>query len=368
MATKAFQVGDMKNGPTLMNAALQARAAQAQQQVASIMTNDKLDADTKVAQLANLAGAKAFKTEQGNYIIPGLGPVDGKGNPLPMTMAQVGALSSQLATPDGLHHVVETQIAMQKAATAERTADLEEDKLGVEKQKANAQTAETAAKTKLYQKQGDAYEANAAATNGAKDAAAAEKQERANISARLQELEQQAASLDPKDPEYVQKINQIRMQHDMLLSRSSGKPGASVDAKGEKLQDAETRSYTMPDGSKQLRTFNAAIGAEIPSDQEPRMRQGVADIHSDPNTYKGVLNVSKGGQWGFALDPTIAKNYGLNPDQMYRTPQEAVAALRAAPVKRGTVGNQFSGGGIPANTPPAPGQGIDGVIPSGALY
>jgi hypothetical protein len=351
MATKAFQVGDLKNGPTLMNAAIQARAAQAQQQVSSILTNDKLDQDSKVAQLAGIAGAKAYKTEQGNYIIPGLGPVDARGNPMPMTMTQVGALSSQMATPDGLHHVVETQIALQKAATESRTADQKDTELSIEQQKANASTGLTTAETKLKAKQGDYYEANAAATNDSKNAQAADRSEAANIKAKLQDLEQQASQLDPKDPDYVQKIGQIRLQHDMLLSRASGKPGSSADAKPEKLQDGETRAYKRPDGTTEIRTFNAAAGAEIPAQQEPLIRQGIADMKSDPDTFKGVIAGQNGGKWGFGLDPKIAKNYGLNPDEIYRSPQEAVAALRASKVTRNPSALPFGGVGIPQAQP-----------------
>lgn len=375
MAQKAFAVGDLKNGPTLMNAAIQARSAQAQQQVSSILTNDKLDQDTKVAQLAGMAGAKAYKTEQGNYIIPGLGPVDGRGNPLPMTMAQVGALSSQLASPDGLHHVVETQLAMTKANNESRTADLKEQEVGIEGFKANTEAkkaastaAVNAADVTLKGKQADAYAANAASTNANKDAQAAARNEEANIKSRLQELETQAANLDPKDPQYMQKINQLRMQHDMLLSRASGKPGSSADGKPQKMVDGETNTYAMPDGSRVSRTWNQMIGQEIPADQEPRMRMGAEAMAKDQKTFTGIHWGSQNGKWGFGIDETVARNYQLDPNAMYSTPQEALNALRNSPVKRGTVANQFSGGGIPSNTPAAPGQGIDGVIPSGALY
>lgn len=334
MATKAFQIGDIKNGPTLMNAAIQARAAQAQQQVSSILTNDKMDQDQKVAQLANLAGAKAFKTENGNYLIPGLGPVDGKGNPMPMSLTQVASLSSQMASPDGLHHIIDTQIAMQKAGLDERAADQKDTENAINQQKADATTALNQADAKLKQKQGDYYETNANATNANKNAQAQQRQEEANIRIKLQDLEQQVGALNPSDPQYQQKVQQIRLQHDMLISRLSGRPGSTAEPKPQKMVDGETNTYTLPDGSRKSMTWNAGIGREIPSDQEPRMRQGVADIKADPDTYKGVMNVSKGGAWGFALDPTVAKNYGLNPDVMYRTPQEAVAALRGAPVKR----------------------------------
>lgn len=375
MATKAFQVGDLKNGPALMNAAIQARSAQAQQQVSAILTNDKLDQDTKVAQLAGMAGAKAFKTEQGNYIIPGLGPVDSRGNPMPMTMAQVGALSSQLASPDGLHHVVQTQLEIQKAADASRATDQKDTELGLKAQEVGLKGQEVASKTaleaadaKLKNKQGDYYEVNADATNAQKNANAAKAQEETQIRQQMAALSDMAKNLNPQDPNYREQMNHIYAQHSLLQSRLSGKlpePG-----KGEKLADGDTMRRVDPlTGQVTTTTFNQRSGWEIPADQEPLIRQGFATVDANPKVYAGIIAGRNNGKYGWGIKDTIARNYQLDPNAMYRTPEDALAALNQAKVTRNEAP---SGGGIPANTPPAPGQGIVGVnggeVPMSALY
>lgn len=324
MANKAMQVGDIKNGPQLQSMAIQMRAQEAQSQVSSILTNENMDQDQKVAQLAKIAGAQAYKTENGGYVIPGLGPTDRAGNPLPMNMAQVGNLASSLATPDGLHHVIDTQIAMQKLAQGDRTNDIDQQKVNQQGQ-VNAADANYKGEVAKY------YGANAKALADNRNAQAAERQGKADIDTELRQLQDKMNALDPNAPDYKQQVQHLNDVANLVKMR--GGIGSTTSQKVEKpeiMQDGQTRQYA--DGS--TRTFLSAVGREVPSSDAPSIVAGLHEIQSNPAKYmagdgSAMVKPLAGpdGHWGFALNPNSATKAGLDPNTLYATPQAAHDAL-----------------------------------------
>lgn len=360
MASAAAKNGDLKNGPQLQAMAIQMRAQEAQSQVTGILTNEKLDADQKVAQLAKIAGAQAYKTENGGYVIPGLGPTDQAGNPMPMNLATVGSLASSLATPDGLHHVIDTQLAMQKVMNASRTNDIEQQNANTKAQSTAQEGQQIGARTNLLQKQGDYYEANASSANAAKDATAAERNSKAEIDRQLQALQTQAGSLDPHSPTYEQDMRHIQDQANLLKMRGSG--GSTVkEPNPVVMQDGQTRKY--PDGS--VKTYVQQLGTEVPAGDAPKVVAGLHELQTNPAPYikadgtalvKPVMD-QESGHWGFMIDPTVAKNNGLDPHTLYDTPQAAVQAARSKARSAASLGSKPNPGavipqGIPVESAP----------------
>lgn len=348
MATTAWQKGDMKNGPQLQTLAIQMRAQEAQQGVTKILTDDKMDADQKVAQLAKLAGVQAYKTENGGYVLPGLGPTDSAGNPMPMTLAAAGNLASNLATPEGLSHVVDTQLALSKLANSNRETDIKQQTANAAGVEAGAKAQEAVADTALKGKQAEYYGSNADATNAAKNAQADERTAQADIRRQQQDLQKQMAALDPKSPDYQANMQHLVAQSSMLSSRLTGK--IPELPKSEKLD--ENAPYMEPDGS----IVRMVPGAgKVPEADAPRISLGIQKMTSNPDAYKGIVQAGSDStrkHWGFGISPTVAKNAGLDPSVMYPTPDAAIAAWRAAVHQ--------PAGGIPA-TQPAP----NAVVPAG---
>lgn len=333
MATKAMQVGDLKNGPQLQAMAIQLRAQEAQQQVSSILTNDQISQDQKVAQLAKIAGAQAYKTENGQYIIPGLGPTDSSGNPLPMTAPMVGNLASSLATPDGLHHVIDTQLAMQKVMQGDRKTDIEQQNANTEQSKAAQSGALIGAETTLKKKQGDYYEANAGSANAAKDAQASERNAKAAIDQSLTDLQAQAQALDPTDPQYKMKMQHLTDQANLVKMRGGIGGSAAKEPNPIQMQDGQTRKYA--DGS--VKTYVGQLGTEVPASDYPKVVAGLHELQTNPVAYtksdgsplvKPVQD-QESGHWGFMLDPQVAAANGINPHTLYDTPQAAERAARS---------------------------------------
>ena len=345
MANAAMKNGDFKNGPQLMKVAIDMRAQESQAQVTKIMTDEHMDSDAKVSALAQMAGMKAYKTEQGNYLIPGLGPTDAKGNPMPMTAPQVGALASQLATPDGLQHVIETQIALQKMAQADK-------ELGVKQQQADAATSEAASKATTANadaaykgKVGEYYGAEKNAIIGEKNAKAAKEAQDAELHKQLDGIQNQVAALDPKDPDYSQKLNHLRAQAQIIGARITGKYDAQ---KPEKMED--NAAYVDSNGHITRMVPGAGM---VPEHDVPRITAGMAEMQKNPDNYKGMVVAGKSGDgtsWGFALTPSIA---GPLAGKMFPTPQAAIAAWRA----------QLKGPGSGGLSTPAPAAVIPAGIP-----
>lgn len=350
MATKAFQTGDIKNGPTLMKAALDLRSQEAQANVTKIMTNTTLNPDQKVAQLASLTGMPAYKTDNGNYLIPGLGPTDAAGNPMPMSAVQAGALAGQLATPEGMQHIVETQQAMKAAAEKSK---LDDSTI----RKNDADVVETGAKAAQEGNVAKYYGVNADATAAEKNAKAAALTETANINKQLQALQDQASKLDPQAPNYTASMANIRAQHDMLIQRSGGKV-----ADPQKVDEVKPGSTYRKPGNDQLFTAltgDGQPGIEVAAEQAPSIMRSWTNMQKDPDKYNGIVlvnNPTKPGFKTFAFKPGIAASLGLNPNQTYDDENAAFAARKAA-VKGAGSSTPFTqkdqpGAGIPDTTNP----------------
>lgn len=323
MANKAFQTGDIKNGPTLQKAALDLRSQQAQASVTKIMTNTTMTPDQKVAQLASLTGMPAYKTTNGNYLMPGLGPVDANNNPMPMTAVQAGSLAQQLATPEGMQHIVESQQAMKAAADKSAV-----DKSTIAKNYSGAQ--EDAARAQQDAGVARNQDASAAATNAEKNAKAAAAQEQANISQQLQALSDQQAKLDPKSPTYASDTAHIQNQSRLLMSRQSNKPldpNQQIEVKpGATYRNQNNQLITALTGPGQP-------GIEVAADQAPQITNSWNNMQANKDKYAGIGLVddpTKPGYKTFAFDPTIAKSLGLNPNQTYPNEDAAYAARKAA--------------------------------------
>lgn len=332
VANAAFKAGDVKNYAQLQQVALTARSQEASQQVMSIMTSDKLTGDQKVAQLTHIAGVQAYKTPSGNYLVPGMGPTDAKGNPVPMTLGQVGATAQFMSTPEGMHLLVDQQQKQQQIGIDQQKADAGTTT-------ANAAAAETTAKGGLYAKQAQYYGASADASvaqkNAQADAASAQAQdraERASVSAQMQDLQDQMAKLNPKDPDFAAQRQLLMDRHSMLIQRAGGQPPKPPPGP-VKVEDGQT--MTDPDGSN-ARTYLSQIGGYVPAQKVPAMMAGAADLSAHPEAYQiGGADVVKpvalpgGVDAGFMLNPDKARQFGLNPQQLYPTPAQAMNALKA---------------------------------------
>jgi hypothetical protein len=330
VANAAYKAGDVKNYAQLQQVALTARSQEGAQQVQSIMASDKLTGDQKVAQLTHLAGVQAYKTPNGSYLVPGMGPTDAKGNPVPMSLGQVAATATFMTTPEGMHYLVDAQQKQQQMGIDQQKADADTTKAG-------AEATEATSRGKLYDQQGKYYGASADASIGQKnaqaDAAGAqadERRERAAIASQMQGIQDKMSALDPKDPDYATKRQNLMDQHSMLVQRGGGtvqKPPAPV-----KVTDGQT--ITDPDGSNP-RTFLQAVGGYVPAQKATSMMAGSADLAAHPEAYQiGGTDVVRpialpgGADAGFMLDPAKARQFGLNPQQLYPTPAQAMNALK----------------------------------------
>ena len=358
-AQEAFKRGDMKNAGALTQAAMTMQSQEAQQRVNNIVNNTDLSDDQKVAQLAGLSGAKVFKTANGSYLVPGLGPTDANGNPAPMTMPQVQAFATWMSSPEGMvhamdyqQHVMANQIAERQAATGEKNAATNAAEAS---SRINLQNQQAEYYGTFKQSQADLHAAQASN----QQAQAAERSQQAELQSQWQNLQQKLAQAQADrdagklTPEAYKTVRDSLMdQAAMLKNRMPGGGGQQKEAIPMK-QDVGAM-YRMPDGS--LKILHPLLGYADPQVAQTFDRN-TQQIQANPS-YNGILLVDRNtGMVG--LTPEAAAKAGLDPRALYKDAGSAFTAMRMSPkfqsMNAGTgITPSLNNGGLdmPAPIPP----------------
>ncbi len=367
-AQKAFEVGDFKNAGPLMQAATTLMQQEAVQHVNTILQNPGMSEDEKVGALAKLSGAQAYKTENGSYLVPGLGPVDRNGNPAPMSYQQVAALSTFMTTPEGLQHALDYNISQQRMqlegerATSERiTANAAQSNAEVNRQNVGSEINLRNQEAQYY---GGLKEAQTAAAQGSaseRSARAADLAAQAQLRTKISDVEDQMAALPKQVPigsqEYNQQMQHLQALHAALLERMRG--GVPQQPKQTTMEPGKL--YTDPDHPGQLVTPNANTGTVMPKQMSDQVDQLYNQMRSDPARWQGFLVNTDNGTVGVKLRPDLAAQYGLNPNTKYPDLMSAQHAIMTSP----KFVNRFNG--IPSGDTNAqgvnPGTGMSPLTP-----
>jgi hypothetical protein len=329
-ANKAYQVGDLKNAGPLMQAAMTMQQQEATQTVTKIMQDPNMSQDEKVGALAKTAGATAYKAENGSYIVPGLGPQDANGNPAPMSYQQVAGLASYMTTPEGLQHAMEFNVQNQQLQQAVRGNDIKQQQVNTEGAEATADINQKNAMSKYYGANAEAQQfertqqGNRAAAEASKAAA------EAKINQQLDDIQKQAAALDPKSPDYKTQMAKLLNMHNMLSSRVGGKMIEPDDEKPEKPEQITPGvPYTDGRGNTFQYTYD---GQKAPVKTAQDYDALAAKVNADKVTYRGFLpTVTQSGKVGIMLAPYLAQANGLPPGMLYGSVEEAQSAINTSP-------------------------------------
>lgn len=341
-AQKAYELGDLKNAGPLMQAAMTMRQQESQQAVTKIMQDTSMSQDEKVGALGKLAGATVYKASNGSYIVPGLGPQDGNGNPLPMNYQQVAALSTFMTTPEGMQHAMDFN--MQQAQLNQG-----QEKNRIAQQGANAETlnAQTNAslkgsQQKLLTQQANMYGASAEAQAAERTAmgarANAQAQDEANkakINQKLSDLSDQAAKLDPQSATYKQDMDKLTLQHNILVAQRDGRLlGPSGNEKPQKDEEVEPgKMYRDANGATYQITSD---GQKLPVAQAQQYEQLRQQMTQNQARYapEGLGINTDGGSIGVVIRPDVAAGVGLNPRTKYPDFESAMGAIYKARASR----------------------------------
>jgi hypothetical protein len=386
LAASYYKHGFMdKVGPT-MQAAMQIRSQEMTQQVSKIMTSDA-DADQKVAALAHMSGAQAFKTENGNYIVPGLGPQDANGNPMPMTIGQVGSLASMLTTPDGLHKMWDLQQQQQEIGIKKQTADAQTSqantqaaKLGIDaydsttkRMQANTQQYAAEATAKRDDAMGQYYQSNAQSLADDRAAKAGKTQEESSMRSLQQDVydrltkagnDLQAGVITPQQYKAFRDTSMDQLR--ALSMRGPGGNAGSGDAKVEKPVDVQDGSAVrMGDGSIKVNSVEA--GQLVTQAQYNQIQSLKAEVQSK-DLYRGSMGVAaSGGQIGVKFTPQVAVQLGMSPEdaqRVYPSAKEASKVMVQYAIKSHTQLPGMPGGPV-AGLPMSTNQDAPGLMSPG---
>lgn len=354
-AQEAFKRGDLKNAGALTQAAMTMQSQEAQQRVNAIVNNTDLSDDQKVAQLAGLSGAKVFKTDNGSYIVPGLGPSDANGNPAPMTMPQVQAFATWMSSPEGMthamdyqQHVMQNQIAARQAATGERNAATNAaegaSRINLQNQQAGYYGAFKSAETERQQAMAENQRAQAG-----------ERTQQAQLQSQWQTLQQNLAQAQQDrdagkiTPEQYKTVRDSLMdQAAMLKNRMSGGAGQQKEAVPVKAEAGAL--YHMPDGS--IKVLHPLLGYADPQ-VAATFDKNTQLIQSNPS-WNGMMLVDR-NTGNVGLSPQTAQQAGLDPHALYPSPRAALTAIQMSPKYQ-----QSQGPGISGILPPAPSDASPG--------
>jgi hypothetical protein len=353
-----------KVGPT-MQAAMQIRSQEMTQNISKIMMDNNSTADQKVGALAHLAGAQAFKTENGNYIVPGLGPQDANGNPMPMSIGQVGSLASMLATPEGLHKMFDLSIEQQKLGIQKQTADAQtsqaqtaQSKLGIEsfdaqsrRITANNSTTTANATAARDQAWADNSKASTDALVADKNAKADSTSEQAAMRRLQQDIYDKLGQAGEQlragtiNPQQYKQIRDTSMDQLRALSMRGPGGNATGEQKPEKPVDVQDGSAVRT-GEGRIMINSVDAGQLVSKDQFDQIQSLKQEINGK-DQYLGLGVASQAGQIGVKISPVLAAKLGVNPQDAQRLyPSAAAAAKALLPYK------------IHAQTPGSPIQGL----------
>jgi lysozyme family protein len=281
LADAAWHAQDLKNFPTYQKMAIDAQAHQASQHVMDLIHNDKLSSDEKVGALAGSVGVQAYKTEQGNYIMPGVGPIDAKGNPLPMTFGQVAATAQALSSPDGLHYLQEARQKDQEIGIRQQQANTDQQRVAQQAPLTAAQTAEAQGNASLAPARGAQMKASAEASQATTEA----ENTSADTESQIQDLGTKVTELLMRpdastNPAVMQQVRAYQAQADLLRGKST----VTKPEKPTEFKAGSTYQVTNPDGTKHMVYQSPTVGTVAESDRVP-MEQGFADIQANKSLY-----------------------------------------------------------------------------------
>jgi hypothetical protein len=330
-ANKAFQVGDLKNAGPLMQAAMTMHQQQAQQSVSNIMQNTDLSEDEKVGALAKLAGATAYKTDKGSYIVPGLGPADANGNPSPMNYQQVGALSQWMTTPEGMQHAIDFGTQQQQLQVSKQNAQSTATEAAAQQQNAKTNAAGEASREHLQNTEAEYYGSFKGAQTNEANAKAVDAQNKAAINQKIADVEAEMAKLNPSQPDYRQQMDHFMNLHNALVSTREGRPVDQNTNKGLPATMEPGKFYTDPNNPGSLVTPNVNTGEVMPVRLSQQVDALASQINASP-VLKSTYGINTdGGTVGVVFNPAVAAEYGLNPKTKYPDIQTAQKAMVQSP-------------------------------------
>lgn len=338
-ANEAYRRGDTKNAGSLMQNAMTLQTQEAQTRVNAIVNNPNMSQDEKVAALGQLSGSKVYKTENGSYIVPGLGPNDENGNPAPMNYGQVTSMATWMTSPEGMHYAMDYSIQNREA-----NARLMQARTGQAAQATNQ--ANVQSEMGLREKEGEYYGSFKTAQASNQNAQAQERQEQANIFQQKQALGQQLVKLaaDYQAGKITQQQYQlgrqtISDQADYLDNRLTNMNGRQGNTAPEKVEAGQL--YRQPDGS--VKMLNGTTGTYMDPQVSQMFDQNTAVIRQDARFLGYQVDKNSGM---VVLPPDQAMKAGLNPKALYATPQAAYTAMVTSPKYRASTEAGGIGGGI----------------------
>jgi len=365
-----------KVGPT-MQAAMQIRSQEMTQNITKIMMDGNATSDQKVGALAHLAGVQAFKTENGNYIVPGLGPVDANNNPMPMNIGQVGSLASMMTTPEGIHKIWELSIQQKELGIKKQTADAAtsqaqtaQSKLGIDSYDATSrrisanasQTTAAATATESTAKSGY-YNVLGESTAADKNAKADSTAEQASMRRSQQDIYDRLTAAGEQlkagaiTPQQYKTIRDTSM--DQLRALSARGPGgnASGEQKVEKPVDVQD-GQPVRTGEGRIMLNSVDAGQLVTKDQFDQIQSLKQEINGK-DLYLGLGVAAQDGQIGVKISPGLAARLAVSPDVAQRIYPSAAAAAKALLPFR--MHAQTPGGpvaGLPMSTTPGGTPGL----------